>query len=142
MSRFNQDINECIDELKALFNEHRKEDDLNPYIVKRRPLIKLEVDLEGCVSYCYTVLKDIVKRYKVAPLDETDFIKSDVKRICVLLFKPYFKEYYWLKEACRRYEKESTQYKLEHNITDLDPPDDIYNSVIIYLKDFVINLSI
>ena len=138
-----EEIKEIVDELTSLFEKHKNDepDTINEYMLDMRPEIKLFNDLQGCCEYCYMALKDVVKRYRVAPCSECDFIKDDVKRLCVLLFKPYFRVNWWLKEACSTYSKNSSDYKYEHGIVDLDPPDDIYNSVIVYLKDFVINMA-
>ena len=138
------DIKECVDELYKMFEYHMtyEPDTLNEYIFERKPLIKLEVDLAGLCDYSYRALKEIVKRYKIAPKDECEFIKSDVKRLCVLLFKPYFSVNYWIKDACRKYAKESSDYKFEHGIIEADPPEDLYNSIIVYLKHLIINLAI
>ena len=150
VSSFTTDINECCNELWNLYQQHKhnEPDTLNEHILALKPDIKLEVDLGGACDYCYRLLKEIVKRYKLAPKDECEFIKSDVKRLCLLLFKPYFhvnwadKSATWLIEESRKYEKQSSDYKFEHGIIDAEPPEDIYNSIIIYLKDFVINLAI
>ena len=138
------DINECFEELWKLYQQHKHDepDTLNEHILKLKPEIKLETDLGGACDYCYRVLKEIVKRYKIAPKDECDFIKSDVKRLCLLLFKPYFHVNWWLIEESKKYEKQSSDYKFEHGIVEAEPPEDMYNSIIVYLKDFVINLTI
>ena len=142
MSKVDTNIDEIVEELWKLFEQHKDNNTLNEYVLETRPLIKLSVDLSGTADYCYRMLKEIVKRYNIASKDKMDFIKSDVKRLCILLFKPYFKNSDWLREACRKYEKESDEYKFEHGIINNEPPEDLYNSLIVYLKDFVINLSI
>lgn len=139
-----EDINECVEELINIYVEHRNNepDTLNEFILEHKPESKLRVDLFGAVDFCYRSLYDIVQRYKIAPKDECEFIKYDVKQLCLLLFKPYFHVSYWLVEEIKKYRKQSSDYKFEHGIIDSEPPEDLYNSIIVYLKDFVINLTI
>lgn len=138
------DVNECVKELVDIYVEHRNNepDTLNEFILEHKPESTLRADLFGAVDFCYRSLYDIVERYRIAPKDECDFIKSDVKRLCLLLFKPYFHVSYWLIEESRKYEKQSSDYKFEHGIIEAEPPEDLYNSFIVYLKDFVINLTV
>lgn len=138
------EIDECVTELTRLYEEQKKEhpDTLNMNIVKLKPEVKLMLDLGVTCDYCYKVLREVVKKYRIAPIEETEFIKSDVKRLCVLLFKPYFNKCDWIKNTCMKYAKISSDYKYEHGIVDEEAPDGLYNSVIVYLKDFVINLTI
>ena len=138
------DINECVKELVDIFVEHRtnEPDTLNEFILERKPESELRADLFGAVDFCYRSLYDIVQRYKIAPKDECDFIKSDVKQLCLLLFKPYFHVSYWLVEEIKKYRKKSSDYKFEHGIIEGEPPDDLYNSIIVYLKHFVIDLAV
>ena len=144
LSKTNKDIDDCVNELNTLFEYQINNDscNLNENIVKIKPIIKLKVDLSGAVDYCYRVLKEVVKRYRIADKNNMDFIMFDTKRLCLLLFKPYFRNSYWIAKECHEYEKKSEDYKFEHGIINNDPPDDIYNSIIVYLKDFIINLAI
>lgn len=132
----------CTDLLNT-FDYHRRTEPttLNEYILEIRPIDKLKSNIEGICNYCYHVLTEIVRRYKIAEPEETKFIEFDVKRLALNLFKPYFNVDYWINEERRKYEKLSHEYKLKHDINDFEPPDDIYNSIVIYLNDFVINLS-
>ena len=137
-------IHECVDELMKLYEQHKhnEPDTINEYIMELKGDGKLFVDVDNTCNFAYRVLKEVVKRYKIAPIEESLFIKSDVKRLCVLLFKPYFRTDYWIRDACRKYANESSDYKFEHGIIDNEPEHDIYNSTIEYLKDFVVNLAI
>ena len=137
-------VESCVDELMKLFDYHYKyePDTLNEYILKRKPISELNVELKAVCSVCFQLLNNIVSRYRIAPIDERIFIESDVIKLGVLLFKPYFTVQYWINDVYRKYDNISSEYKFEHGIIDNDAPDDIYNSIIVYLKDFVINMSI
>ena len=137
------EIDVITDDLLNFFNQtlQQHSDILNPSILERKPILKLEADVYGCVSYCFTVLNEICRRYRVATSDCREFVVFDVKRLCLLLFKPYFTNDELLKQEVSKYTSLSTHYKTTHDVIDLDPPDDIYNSIIVYLKDFIIDLA-
>lgn len=137
------DINDCVDEIMSLFVEHRhyEPDTLNEFMLKRKNGNELKSDIIGAVDFCYKALKDIVIRYKIAKQDECEFIKYDVKRVCIMLLKPYFTTSYWIKEEQRKLEKISSDYKFEHGIIDNEPTEDLYNAVVVYLENFIHGLS-
>lgn len=145
MSEIIDDINECYHELEMILDKYLIEykDDINESMIKRKPIDALKSELNGCCSYLITTLNDIVKRYRLAGVDgkNTDFIKYNVKGLCIHLFKPYFKINNWIETLAKSYEKTASDYKFEYGITDDEPPTDLYNSLIVYFKDFIINLS-
>lgn len=152
MDKIINDINECYHELEEILDGYliQYKDDVNESMIERKPISDLKTELNACCSYFITVLNDIVKRYRLAGVDgkntsrssaTPDYIKYNVKGLCIYLFKPYFKINGWVDTLSKAYEKSASDYKFENGIIDDEPPDDLYNSLIVYFKDFVINLS-
>lgn len=139
-----KEVIECVDELKTLFKSHltNEPDTINQYILETRPQELLFVNLLCCCKYVYSALISVAKRYRICDMTDIEFIKYDTMRLCVLMFKPYFSASSWITNTSKKYAKLSSDYKFNHGIVDEEPPDDIYNSTIVYLEDFVINLAI
>lgn len=145
MDKIINDINECYHELEEILDGYliQYKDDVNESMIERKPISDLKTELNACCSYLITALSDVVKRYRLAGVDgkNTDYIKYNVKGLCIYLFKPYFKINGWVDTLAKAYEKSASDYKFENGIIDDEPPDDLYNSLIVYFKDFIINLS-
>lgn len=142
----NHVIKDCVDELIKLYEgvKEAHPEWLNEHIVATHPEDWLFSNLSLTCKYVYETLMDLVKRFRLAPIDETEYVENDVKGICVLMFKPYWKtnDTNWVNESSRLYFKLSKDYKFAHGIKDDEPPDDLYNSFIIYFQDFVIDMVI
>ena len=148
MSEINQIHVEPIEEiyryLELKFNELSSHDDkslINKYMLGRKTEKQLFSDIKGCCYYCYRILEDVVKRYKIAEEPNLKFIDYDVKKICLELFRPYLIDNTELIRLKKKLEHKATVFKVEHGIIDEDPPIDMYNSMVVYLEDFVMGLS-
>ena len=139
-------VNMIAEELKSLYEQHKFANDnsFNEDINKIRPDEWMLKNLPLLIRYIYHTLYDLVKRFRIADDNSLDFIITDTKSLCLLEFKPYFRSSMtnWVNEMSREYDNLSHDYKFEHGIIDDEPPNDLYNSMIVYFKDFVINLSI
>ena len=146
MAKTNNDmsIEQSIEqELISLFETHANDypDSVNEYILERRGKEELFSNIKTVVSTLKAMLVTIVEKYHLASVSDRGFIDIDIKRLALLMFMPYFSPNNWLTNIIHDLEIQSSNYKFEHGINDELPPDDLYNSFIEYLKDFVVNLS-
>lgn len=107
---------------------------------------KLFEDVHGVVNFCYNALDEVIQKYRIMQGVSQDNIEkiiiNDVEMLSLQMFRPHISNDETLNYKIRKLNKRGEKLKTDYGvICETGENPDLYSSVIIYLEDFVINLS-